>query len=104
MLINFSTDMEKSKEITKLKMGHMPPRISSKYPHFAKIISKLLDVNPKHRPSASQILLYLDERKRLSSEDDKDGIIDELKLDLAKKNEEIEKLHSIIQQLKQNAS
>ncbi|KAL1447592.1 hypothetical protein WDU94_005683 [Cyamophila willieti] len=104
MLINFSTDMEKSKEITKLKMGHMPPRIATKYPHYAKIITKLLDVNPKHRPSAGQLLLYLDtnlDEMGTNSGHDKDVMIEELKLELEMKREEIETLQRTIRQMKQ---
>lgn len=68
----------------------------------AKIITKLLDVNPKHRPSASQILLYLDEMKRLdrpNEDNDKDVIIDQLKMELKRKKEEIEQLQSTIRQM-----
>uniref|UniRef100_A0A8D9AMU2 non-specific serine/threonine protein kinase n=1 Tax=Cacopsylla melanoneura TaxID=428564 RepID=A0A8D9AMU2_9HEMI len=104
MLINFSTDMEKSKEITKLKMGHMPPRIDTKYPHYAKIITKLLDVNPKHRPSAGQLLIHLDsnlDEERTMSGDDKDEMIEELKLELDRKREEIETLQRTIRQMEE---
>lgn len=49
----FTTKMERSKILTNLRKGILPPNFD---PKIGKVVLQLLAVNPKERPTVSEIL------------------------------------------------
>ncbi|KAJ8978065.1 hypothetical protein NQ317_015872 [Molorchus minor] len=85
---NFSTDMERVKQITELRKGHISSKLLINHPEFAKLIGKLTIKNPDDRPDTTTLLNTL-----RSTESEQ---IEQLKVQLAEKDEEILHLKELL--------
>lgn len=85
---NFGTDMERVHYITDLRKGNIPPNLVTIYPEIAQMISKLVVKNPDDRPDTTTLLNYLKK--------DDSNQIEQLKQQLAEKEEEIIHLKELL--------
>ncbi|KAJ8956835.1 hypothetical protein NQ318_014249 [Aromia moschata] len=85
---DFRTDMERVQRITELRKGVLPPSLLVSHPEFAKVIKKLVVKDPDVRPDTTTLLTAL-----RSSESEQ---IEQLKLQLAEKEEEILNLKELL--------
>lgn len=85
---NFGTDMERVHHITDLRKGNISPNVVAKYPEIAQIISKLVVKNPDDRPNTTTLLNSL--KKEESNQ------VEQLKQQLAEKEEEIMYLKELL--------
>ncbi|KAK3908887.1 Eukaryotic translation initiation factor 2-alpha kinase 1 [Frankliniella fusca] len=99
LLQPFHTDMERMKVIQKLRSGHLPPDLTTTWPHAARLISDLLVAAPSSRPTASELLQRVDVLIRSDSESDfisriasKDETIRLLQEAVASRDQEIAEL------------
>ncbi|KAL3282281.1 hypothetical protein HHI36_005470 [Cryptolaemus montrouzieri] len=88
----FTTDMERNKCIEELKKSrYLPQRIVIQHPQFADIITKLVSKSPEERPSANELLQQISDASTASIQQ-----IEELKCQLASKDEEIARLKELL--------
>lgn len=80
--------MERVQYITELRKGNLPPSIHLKYPDIAKMIEHLIVKNPEERPDTTTLL---DALKKTESKE-----IDQLKMKLMEKEEEIMHLKELL--------
>lgn len=85
----FRTDMERVHNITELRKGHIPTHILIQHPQFARIIGQLISRNPQDRPDATTLL------KHITNHNDSEHI-KELEMQLAEKDEEIQRLKELL--------
>lgn len=86
----FKTDMEKVQNITQLRKGHISQYLLTQHPNFANIIQQLVVKNPEDRPDAKTLLQSLTTKVVESDQ------IKSLKCELAKKDEEINRLKELL--------
>lgn len=86
----FRTDMERIHNITELRKGHIPTHILRQHPQFARIIGQLISRNPQDRPDATTLL------KHITHNDNDSKQIKELEMQLAEKEEEIQRLKELL--------
>lgn len=95
----YTTEMERNKYVEELKKtGVLPPRVVMQHPQFADIIIRLVNKSPQNRPSALELLTEILDNTSADSE------IQELRSQLAEKDEEIHRLKQLLQsaELKDN--
>ncbi|XP_026285032.1 eukaryotic translation initiation factor 2-alpha kinase 1-like [Frankliniella occidentalis] len=99
LLQPFHTDMERMKVIQELRTGHLPPELTTTWPHAARLISDLLVTSPASRPTANELLQRVDVLIRSNTESDfvsqmasKDETIRLLKEAVASRDQEITEL------------
>ncbi|XP_076182323.1 eukaryotic translation initiation factor 2-alpha kinase 1 isoform X1 [Ptiloglossa arizonensis] len=88
LLVHTKTHMELIEIINGFKSGHIPTTLTATYPKWVHIVSQLMQTDPKKRPSTSQLLQNLNE--------DKDITIAQLRSDITKKDNIIQKLEERI--------
>ncbi|XP_050479253.1 probable serine/threonine-protein kinase DDB_G0268642 isoform X4 [Bombus huntii] len=88
LIVHTRTQMERIEIINSLKMGHIPTTLAATHLKWAHIVSQLVQDEPENRPSTNQLLQDLNE--------DKDMMIARLKIDIAKKDDVIQKLQERI--------
>ncbi|XP_050574605.1 eukaryotic translation initiation factor 2-alpha kinase 1-like isoform X3 [Bombus affinis] len=88
LIVHTRTQMERIEIINSLKMGHIPTTLAATHLKWAHIVSQLVQEEPENRPSTNQLLQNLNE--------DKDMMIARLKIDIAKKDDVIQKLQERI--------
>lgn len=89
----FITDMERNKSIEELKkQGFLPSRIIIQHPQFASIIVRLVAKSPHQRPDAYELLKSITQNEGSCAEKQ----IQELKTQLAEKDEEIARLKDLL--------
>ncbi|XP_026672231.1 eukaryotic translation initiation factor 2-alpha kinase 1-like isoform X2 [Ceratina calcarata] len=93
LLVQTKTRMERIEIINGLKRGQLPTALAATYPRWAHVVSQLVQIDPKKRPTTNQLLLDLNE--------DKDTIIARLKNDLSERDKLIEVLEDRISRLQQ---
>lgn len=86
----FRTDMERVHNITELRKGHIPTHILLQHPQFARIIGQLISRNPQDRPNATTLL------KHITNNGNDSEHIKELEMQLAEKDEEIQRLKELL--------
>lgn len=80
--------MERVEHITELRKGNLPPSVHQKYPDIAQMIENLIIKNPQNRPDTRTLLNVL---KKSDSKE-----IEELKMQLFEKEEEILHLKELL--------
>ncbi|CAH1117703.1 unnamed protein product [Phaedon cochleariae] len=85
---NFRTDMERVHYLTDLRKGQIPRDILLKYPDISQMIERLMIKNPDERPDTTTMLNNL---KSTESEE-----IEQLRLQLVEKDEEIVHLKELL--------
>ncbi|XP_054282120.1 eukaryotic translation initiation factor 2-alpha kinase 1-like [Macrosteles quadrilineatus] len=98
----FQTDMERSKVISKLKAGHIPPELSESFPILVGVIRLCVFGPPKNRPSANQLLKMLEEKDSLNSARiiaEKDEMIQRLHQEAFEREREITELKRQLSEL-----
>lgn len=80
--------MERVEYITELRKGNLPPRLHHKNPEIAQVIEKLIVKNPDERPDTTTLLNAL---KKTESKE-----IEQLKMKLAERDEEILHLKELL--------
>nr|CAI5836200.1 unnamed protein product [Callosobruchus analis] len=85
---NFRTDMERVEYITELRKGHIPSKLFITHPELAQMIRSLVVKNPELRPDTTTLLHTL---KSTETQE-----IEQLKMQLAEKEEEISHLRELL--------
>ncbi|VEN61732.1 unnamed protein product, partial [Callosobruchus maculatus] len=85
---NFRTDMERVEYITELRKGHIPSKLFVTHPELAQMIRSLVVKNPDLRPDTTTLLHTL---KSTETQE-----IEQLKMQLAEKEEEISHLRELL--------
>nr|XP_023015347.1 eukaryotic translation initiation factor 2-alpha kinase 1-like [Leptinotarsa decemlineata] len=85
---NFGTDMERVLKITDLRKGHIPSNLSVKYPDITQVISELVVRDPEKRPDTTTLLNTLKSTETQQ--------VEQLKVQLAQKDEEIMHLRELL--------
>lgn len=84
----FRTDMERVRNISELRKGKLPAHLTAHQPQMAQIISQLVLKDPSLRPSARELLEKLDKESM---------VINELRNQLAEKENEISRLRELLE-------
>ncbi|CAH1997151.1 unnamed protein product [Acanthoscelides obtectus] len=85
---NFRTDMERVEYITELRKGHIPSKLFVTHPDMAQMIQSLVQKSPELRPDTTSLLHAL---KSTETQE-----IEQLKVQLAEKEEEISHLKELL--------
>ncbi|XP_076245858.1 eukaryotic translation initiation factor 2-alpha kinase 1 isoform X2 [Calliopsis andreniformis] len=88
LLVHTKTNMERVEIIRSVKRGQIPTSLAAAFPKWAHIVSQLVQVDAKKRPSTRQLLQNLNE--------DKDMMIAQLRNDIAERDDRIQKLQDRI--------
>lgn len=82
----FSTSMERARHLNLLRSHHIPSEFTQKYLKIGKLITSLLDHDPEHRPSSSDL------QKTHFFEKSKDRVIEDQLQKILQLEEEVERL------------
>lgn len=108
MYCPFSTGMERSKAISGLRQGQLPPAFKAKFPHIGRLVLRMTSRTSKTRPSASELLNLFAKEFNLSQRA-KDRIakleaeVRDLKAELGQKDSVIESLRQEVAKLSQSS-
>lgn len=90
LIENFRTDMERVQHINELRKGHLSPKIQLEQAQMAKIILELVTRDPHKRPDATTLLKSIELKSNETEQ------IEQLKNQLAEKDEEIMHLKELL--------
>ena len=90
LIETFKTDMERVLSISSLRKGKISPHLLALHPQLSHVMSQLVATNPANRPDATALLKYL------AVDVVESQVVQDLKCQLAQKDEEISQLKELL--------